>query len=271
MSRSSPPIATSTPSRPTTPARFSGPYAEPGHVGHSAYWHAADSVLAARRLSGLDPAGSIGSADGQARAQVAADIYDALPRTEREAIAAKIAETLDIAWLGHPSTPDEQAATRPGYAGVLTATLARRGHATLMAAPVHAGRKDQAEPVEVAYARRRQPSAPRPAPGRIHQSDRDQRILSAPRPPTPDVSALRHTRLRLCLAPIMQGPPLAGPPGPPGPVLALCDSRAHLLPDTEDEHGGVTQHEHLETGIPGVRWCSWCRRDAHAGGRARGG
>jgi hypothetical protein len=24
------------------------------------------------------------------------------------------------------------------------------------------------------------------------------------------------------------------------------------LPDIQDEHGGVTQHEHLEAGIPGV-------------------
>jgi len=25
------------------------------------------------------------------------------------------------------------------------------------------------------------------------------------------------------------------------------------LPDTQDERGGVSQHEHLETGIPGAR------------------
>ena len=175
------------------PRQVLGPYAESGHAGHNAYWHAADSVLAARRLSGLEPAGNT-STDAQARAQVAADIYNALPRTERETIAAMIAETPGIAWLGHPGTPDEHAATRPGYAGILTATLARRGHTTLMAAPVYAGRDDSAEPVEAAFARRRHPPASRPAPGRTRQPDRDQRTLLARRPPVLDAPAPRHTR-----------------------------------------------------------------------------
>jgi len=176
------------------PRQVLGPYAEPGHAGHNAYWNAADSVLAARELAGLDPAASIGSFDGQARAQVAADIYNVLPRAEREAIAAAIAETPGIVWLGHPGTPDEQAATRPGYAGALTAALARRGHARLIAAPIHADREDPAEPVEAAFARRRQPSAPRLAPGRTHEPDRAQRTLLAPRRPAPDAPAQWHTR-----------------------------------------------------------------------------
>jgi hypothetical protein len=176
------------------PRQVLGPYADAGHAGHSAYWHAADSVLAARRFSGLDPADSTGSPDAQARAQLAADIYDALPRPEREAIAAMIAETPGIAWLGHQSAPDQQAATRPGYSSALTAALARRGHATLMAAPVHVGREDPAEPVEATFARRRQHPAPQPAPGRTHQRDYDQRPLPAPRPLVPDAPAPRHTR-----------------------------------------------------------------------------
>jgi conjugative relaxase-like TrwC/TraI family protein len=171
-----------------------GPYAEPGHAGHNAYWHAADSVLIARQLAGLDPADSIGNSDGQVHAQVSADIYAALPRTERETIATMIAQTSGIAWLGHPSTPDEHAATRPGYAGALTAALARRGHATLMAAAVRPGWEDRAEPVEAAYARRRQPPAPQPAPGGTRQPGRDQRTLLAPRLPAPDAPAPRHTR-----------------------------------------------------------------------------
>jgi hypothetical protein len=174
------------------PRQVLGPYAEPGHAGHSAYWHAAESVLAARRLSGLDPVDGTASADGQARAQVAADIYAALPRTEREAIATVIAETPGIAWLGHPDGPDEHAATRPGYAGALTATLVRRGHATLMTAPVHADREDFAEPVEAAFARRGRPSASRPAPRRTYEPSRDQRPLPVLRPPAPDVRAPQH-------------------------------------------------------------------------------
>ena len=34
---------------------------------------------------------------------------------------------------------------------------------------------------------------------------------------------------------------------------------SHLLSDTQDEHGGVTEHEHLETGIPGVLECGDAR------------
>ena len=38
------------------PRQVLGPYAETGRAGHRAYWHAAESVLAARRLAGLEPA-----------------------------------------------------------------------------------------------------------------------------------------------------------------------------------------------------------------------
>jgi len=31
------------------------------------------------------------------------------------------------------------------------------------------------------------------------------------------------------------------------------------LPDIQDEHGGVTHDEHLETGIPGARECGDAR------------
>jgi conjugative relaxase-like TrwC/TraI family protein len=150
------------------PRQVVGPYAEPGHAGHNAYWHAAESVLAARRLSGLDPADSTSSTDGQARGRVAADIYAALSHAEREAIATAIAETPGITWLGDPDGPDEHAVTRPGYAGALTAALARRGHAAVLPTPVRAGLEDFAEPVEATFARRRQPSTARPAPDRAH-------------------------------------------------------------------------------------------------------
>lgn len=54
------------------PRQVLGPYAETGRAGHRAYWHAAESVLAARRLAGLEPANGA-SADARARAQIAAD------------------------------------------------------------------------------------------------------------------------------------------------------------------------------------------------------
>lgn len=36
------------------PRQALGPYAEPGHAGNTAYWHAAESVRAARELAGLN-------------------------------------------------------------------------------------------------------------------------------------------------------------------------------------------------------------------------
>jgi hypothetical protein len=176
------------------PRQALGPYAEPGHAGHSAYWHAADCILAARRLSGLESADAISSTDGQARAQVAADIYAALPRTEREAIATIITQTPGIAWLGHPDRPDEHAATRPGYAGVLASALARRGHASVPNDPVHFDRESPGEPVEAAYARRKRPSVPQAGPREIHEPGRDQRTLPVLRPQEPDVQVSQHRR-----------------------------------------------------------------------------
>jgi len=173
------------------PRQVLGPYAEPGHAGHNTYWHAAESVLAARRLSGLDAA-DYTSTDGRARGQVAADIYVALPYAERAAIATVIAETPGITWFGRPDGPDEDAAARPGYAGALAATLARRGHASLVNAPVHTDREDSAEPIEAAFARRGRSSALRTAPHRTYEPSRDQRPLPALRPQVPDVSAPQH-------------------------------------------------------------------------------
>jgi hypothetical protein len=176
------------------PRQVLGPYAEPGHAGHSAYWHAADSVLAARRLSGLEPADATSSTDSQARAQVAADIYAALPRTEREAIATIIAQTPGVAWLGHPDRPDEHAATRPAYADVLARTLVRRGHASVPNDPVHFDRESSGEPVEAAYARRTRPPVPQAGPREIHEPDRDQHTLPVFCPQVPDVQVSQHRR-----------------------------------------------------------------------------
>jgi hypothetical protein len=149
-------------------------------------------VLAARCLSGLEPADGTKSTDDSARGQVAADIYAALPRTEREAIASIIAETPGIVWLGHPDRPDEHAATRPCYAGALTATLGGRGRASVLTVPVHADREDFAEPVEAAFARRGRSSVPQLASHRTHEPDQDQHLLPVPHPPVPDMQALQR-------------------------------------------------------------------------------
>jgi hypothetical protein len=122
------------------PHQIIGPYAEPGHAGHKAYWHAAEAVLAARRLASLQLSGGAAARDSQADAKHAADVYRDLPADERAAIASMIAVSPGTVWLGNPSEPDEHAALNPAYADSLTAVLARRGHLTV--ATKHAARPE---------------------------------------------------------------------------------------------------------------------------------
>lgn len=107
------------------PRQVLGPYPEPGHAGHTAYWHAAESVLATRRLTGLDNTGRR-HAD-QAQAQVAADIYRTLPGDERATIAAAVAVKSGALWFSDRSQADEHAATHPAYADYLIAAPLRAG------------------------------------------------------------------------------------------------------------------------------------------------
>ena len=108
------------------PRQVLGPYAEPGHAGHRAYWHAAESVIAARHLAGLSAAPQ----PDPVTAQIAADIYRALPHGERALIAAQ-----------------------PPYAAVLATALAQAGYLPISTrahqpAPV---------PLETGLAARRRP------------------------------------------------------------------------------------------------------------------
>ena len=123
------------------PRQVLGPYAETGRAGHRAYWHAAESVLAARRLAGLEPANGA-SADDRARAQTAADIYRGLPDDERAGIAAAVAAAPAPLWLGDPAGPDEHAAAQPGYAPQLVTTLAGTRHLTAGSDPLPAAQPD---------------------------------------------------------------------------------------------------------------------------------
>ena len=109
------------------PRQVLGPYAEPGHAGHRAYWHAAESVLAARQLAGLKPANGT-SADDLAHVQVATDIYRGLPGVDRAAIAAAVAAAPGTVWFGDPEVPDEYAAAKSAYAPDLVGVLVKRGH-----------------------------------------------------------------------------------------------------------------------------------------------
>jgi hypothetical protein len=112
------------------PRQILGPYAEPGHAGHTAYWHAAQSVLTARRLAGLEPPATTSPTDTQARAQLAADIYLTLPASERATTQAAMISRLGGAWFGTTDETDDHAVTRPAYGPHLAAVLTERGHLT---------------------------------------------------------------------------------------------------------------------------------------------
>jgi conjugative relaxase-like TrwC/TraI family protein len=139
------------------PRQVLGPYAEPGHAGNKAYWHAAESVLAARQLAGLDPAAN-SNFDVRGHMQLAPDIYRALPEAERAAISNEMSVRLGPVWLGSPTGPDEDAVTQPAHAATLASALARRGHLTATAPTAPPQTID--EPLEADLARRR----PRPDP-----------------------------------------------------------------------------------------------------------
>jgi conjugative relaxase-like TrwC/TraI family protein len=175
------------------PRQVLGPYAESGQPGHKAYWHAAESVLAARRLAGLDRAPWTTSPDSRARAQLAIDIYRTLPADERNAIGAEMASRLGTLWFGDPALPDEDAATQAAHSGILADALIHRSHLTSTdpsSQPQHVA----VEPMEAEFARRRVAR-----PGR--QSDQAVR----PGRSTPasvqgyhrDASASRHTQPRI--------------------------------------------------------------------------
>jgi hypothetical protein len=112
------------------PAHILGPHAEPGTPARNPYWHAAESVLAARRLAGFETRATATSPDTEARAQAASDIYRVLPEKERAEISTEMAKKLGPFWFGSPTTYDEEAASQPVHAITLARTLARHGYLT---------------------------------------------------------------------------------------------------------------------------------------------
>ena len=132
------------------PRQVLGPYPAEGHAGHKPYWHAAGSVLAARRLAGLDHGGE----PDAATAQAASRIYRALPQDERAVIATAIAAQAGVLWLGDRNSPDEDAVAQPAYAGRLVTALTERGHLDPPAPERNGDRAQAGEPVEASLARR---------------------------------------------------------------------------------------------------------------------
>jgi hypothetical protein len=112
------------------PRQVLGPYVEAGQEGYKAYWLAAGSVLAARRLAGLELEPRAAIPDARARSQLAADIYRALPDDERGQVSADMQTKLGPFWFGNRAGPDQDAATQRAHAATLVATLIKRGHLT---------------------------------------------------------------------------------------------------------------------------------------------
>ena len=108
------------------PTHILGPYAEPGHPEHAAYWHAVNSIVAARRLGGLDEHHRL----EPEHAQAAADVYLALPADERTAVHAAIIERRTDLWFGDRRSLDDRAVTHPHHARDLHEVLVQRGHLT---------------------------------------------------------------------------------------------------------------------------------------------
>ena len=133
------------------PRQLLGPYPSPGHAGHPAYWHAAESVLTARHLTSLDHSAR---RRGEADARTVTDIYKSLHGDERAVIAKDIAADAGILWFGDHNDPDEHAVTQPAYTDRLTTTLAKRGHLTRDNIGHHVVAE---EPVEATFARRTRP------------------------------------------------------------------------------------------------------------------
>ncbi|MDR7276008.1 hypothetical protein [Catenuloplanes atrovinosus] len=87
---------------------------------HRAYLHAADAVLAARHPH-QDPADPV-------TARVTADIYLALPDSERDAITHTVASRLGDDWLGPRHSNADTLITAPAYAAHLHTALVERCH-----------------------------------------------------------------------------------------------------------------------------------------------
>jgi hypothetical protein len=161
------------------PRQILGPYAEPGTAANKPYWHAAESVVAARRPAELDPAAR--STTAGARSRLASDIYRALPDDERTAISKEMAARLGPLWFGDRIEPDKDAATRSAHALALADALTRRGHMTTSPEPTRRTSEID-ESLEADLARRR---PARPARQVANRAPRAQ--------PTPHVEILvRH-------------------------------------------------------------------------------
>jgi conjugative relaxase-like TrwC/TraI family protein len=104
------------------PTQPLGPYVPSDRAAHTAFLHAADAVLTARRP------GRFKADPGALR--IAIDVYLALSDTDRETITATIARRLGTDWLGPQTGDADTLLTAPAYATHLHQELLTRGAIT---------------------------------------------------------------------------------------------------------------------------------------------
>ena len=123
--------------------------------GNAQVWHAAESVVTARRLAAMEPVSAAPVLSDPVAGRVAADIYAGLPESERAGVQSAMAQQLGPLWFGHPEEIDDHAATRPAHAAALHIVLAERGYLTrfLTQSPQIAS-PPLPQPLEVSLVRR---------------------------------------------------------------------------------------------------------------------
>ncbi|MFK3983068.1 MobF family relaxase [Micromonospora sp. NPDC050397] len=104
------------------PTQPLGAYVPAHHSGHQAYLHTVDAVLAARHPHHT-PADPI-------TVRITADVYLALPDTDRDNITSAVAARLGDDWLGPRHGDADTLLTAPTYATHLQTELINRGHLT---------------------------------------------------------------------------------------------------------------------------------------------
>jgi hypothetical protein len=98
-----------------------GPYVEPGHAGHRAYWHAAHAVIEAHASHSTTASAATGSH------QMTVDLYLALNETAQHDVAATVVARLGALWFGSSANAHE-AIIEPAYAARLRRALHDHGH-----------------------------------------------------------------------------------------------------------------------------------------------
>ncbi|MFC1407132.1 MULTISPECIES: MobF family relaxase [Streptacidiphilus] len=199
------------------PAQPAGPYIEQGRHGHTAYWAAAASALAARQLSrtGTVPTSTTPTPDTTARGRLAADVFQTLTPEQQQTVINDIATRTGATWLQHTPVADSAALRFVTVVDPLTTVMTEHGHLTPESrpAPADTTAPSTAEPSAAAEPsladRRRAGRAAERAAHRDQVQARNGRTVRSntptPRPAQPQQSAPRTDRRP-------EQPPIQQPP-----------------------------------------------------------